>query len=309
VLVDLDGDGALDVVSSCEGNVRTVFVHWAPRDNTNYLDESTWKTEALPASVKRMQWMWCLPMQVDGRGGIDLVCGGKGPNAAVGWFEAPPDPRDLPAWQWHPLVPAGWIMSIIPSDMDDDGDVDLAISDRYGARRGCYWLENPGRQADLTKEWKTHRIGADGLEVLFMTLADLDRDGLTDALVAAKPRRIIYMRRLDKSATRWQPHTITLPDDVGRAKCVAVGDVNGEGKPDMVYTTEGATDGKSGVVWLSYRNSPEDENWDIHEISGSDGIKHDLAELIDLDGDGDLDVVTCEETKNLGVFWYENPLR
>ena len=39
-----------------------------------------------------------------------------------------------------------------------------------------------------------------------------------------------------------------------------------------------------------------------------DGIKHDLVELLDLDGDGDPDVLTCEETKNLGVFGY-NPAR
>ena len=29
--------------------------------------------------------------------------------------------------------------------------------------------------------------------------------------------------------------------------------------------------------------------------------------LADLDGDGDLDVLTCEEVGNLGVIWYENP--
>ena len=40
-----------------------------------------------------------------------------------------------------------------------------------------------------------------------------------------------------------------------------------------------------------------------------DGVKHDLVPLIDLDGDGDLDVLTTEETKGLGVVWYENPTR
>jgi hypothetical protein len=49
--------------------------------------------------------------------------------------------------------------------------------------------------------------------------------------------------------------------------------------------------------------------WDGREISGSDGIKHDLVQLLDLDGDGDLDALTCEERKGLGVFWYENPAR
>jgi hypothetical protein len=28
---------------------------------------------------------------------------------------------------------------------------------------------------------------------------------------------------------------------------------------------------------------------------------------VDLDNDGDLDVITTEEVKNLGVIWYENP--
>ena len=30
---------------------------------------------------------------------------------------------------------------------------------------------------------------------------------------------------------------------------------------------------------------------------------------IDLDGDGDLDLLTCEERDQLGVHWYENPAR
>ena len=32
-------------------------------------------------------------------------------------------------------------------------------------------------------------------------------------------------------------------------------------------------------------------------------------QLLDLDADGDLDVITCEEVDNLGVVWYENPAR
>ena len=30
-------------------------------------------------------------------------------------------------------------------------------------------------------------------------------------------------------------------------------------------------------------------------------------DVLDLDMDGDLDVMTCEERENLGVVWYENP--
>jgi len=51
-------------------------------------------------------------------------------------------------------------------------------------------------------------------------------------------------------------------------------------------------------------------NW--HPISGPIGFKFDRIELLDLDGDSDLDVLTCEESygddsKGLGVIWYEYP--
>ena len=49
-------------------------------------------------------------------------------------------------------------------------------------------------------------------------------------------------------------------------------------------------------------------------MSGPDGIKFDLSLLVDVDRDGDLDVLNTEEHDNaaggnpgLGVVWYENP--
>ena len=50
--------------------------------------------------------------------------------------------------------------------------------------------------------------------------------------------------------------------------------------------------------------------WDDHEISGPDGIKFDVVQLLDLDADGDPDAITTEESEGgdgLGVIWYENP--
>ena len=154
-------------------------------------------------------------------------------------------------------------------------------------------------------------IGGRGREVMFAALADLDRDGLQDVLVAAKPAEVLLLRRLDATGQRWAESTVAFPEDMGTAKGIAAGDIDADGRLDIVISCEGATPPRSGVKWLAYRDATFGPNWQGHEISGPAGIKFDRIELLDLDADGDLDVLTCEErhdSRGLGVIWYENPI-
>ena len=308
VFVDLDADGAVDVVSSCEGSNTVMYVHWAPANKNKYLSPDAWRTAELATSKKKMRWMFAVPMQVDGKRGVDIVAGGKDGAAQVGWWEAPANPRDVKTWTWHPLCDAGWIMSLVAADMDGDGDEDILASDRKGSGRGCFWLENPGAAA-VKGPWARHDIGGAGKEVMFLTVADLDADGLDDVLVAVKPDRFLFLRRLARDGRSWKTHAIRVPPGVGTPKAVRVGDVNLDGRADIVFSCENATGAKHGVKWLSYRKAPTDAEWDAHDISGPEGVKFDLVQMLDVDGDGDPDVLTCEERTNLGVVWYENPAR
>ena len=315
VWVDLDADGRTDVVSSCEGGTQTIFVHWAPLgDQADYLEPAAWKTKPIPESQGRMRWMFSVGLDVDGCRGVDLVAAGKGADAQIGWFQSPEDPRRLDQWKWHEIARAGWVMSLKTVDMDDDGDLDVVTSDRKGDMRGCRWLDNPGPEAAAFGEWKDHFIGGENHEVMFMTIADLDSDGIDEVLAATKDNGVIWWRRLQDESDRWESFSIRMPENVGTGKGCGVGDINRDGKLDVVFSCENARDGRSGVIWLSYRNDPTDEVWTAHEISGRAGIKFDRLELLDLDGDEDLDVLTCEESEpagegrqGLGVFWYENP--
>lgn len=307
VFVDLDNDGAVDVVSSCEGRTRTMFVHWAPKKKSDYLNPKKWKTAPLPASLGKMMWMFALPMDIDGKNGIDLVGSAKGGGAEIGWFESPDNPRDLSAWKYHTLRKSGWIMSLVKTDMDGDGDEDIVATDRKGKNSEALWLENPGRNGNIRKPWKTHHIGGRGREMMFLELFDLDGDGLQDIISSVRPKMIAFFKRQDALGRNWQPHYQTLPENSGGSKCVSAGDIDLDGQPDLVFSCERATPPMSGVMWLEYSESPSETKWKAHDISGPKGVKHDLIPLIDLDGDGDLDAITCEESTNLGVIWYENP--
>jgi VCBS repeat protein len=306
VFGDMDGDGTTDVVSSCEGQERTVYFHWAPARADDYEFSDRWVTTPLKSSEGVMQWMYAIPMEVDFRRGIDLVVGAKGPGARIGWFEAPEDARSED-WIWHALYEAGWVMSLISSDMDGDGDTDVLASDRRGPNSGALWLENPGPGPDQMLRWPVHRIGPVGRETMFITEADVDGDGLVDVISAVRPDALVIHSRRDRDGRAWSDSEIRLPEGVGTAKAVEVGDLDLDGDADLLFSCERAEGELSGLMWFSYNGSSRDIVF--QNISGPTGVKFDRMELLDLDGDGDLDILTCEERENLGVIWYENPTR
>lgn len=316
VFADLDGDGAMDVVSSCEGKTRSMFFHWAPKSADEYLNSESWKTEAVTCTAKKQSWMFALPMDVDGKNGIDLIVSSKGENASIGWLESPSDPRDVSAWKFHRLRDAGWIMSLVAYDMDNDGDLDVVASDRKGAKRGVLWLENPGAaESAAGSAWKDYSIGGTDRENMFLDV--ISHRGKSVAVYSAvKPVSLIRFQRsvgnfpgkpsANFEGPGWSGFRIDIPGEkLGTGKSIRSADVNLDGNEDFVYSCEQANGAKHGVVWLDMKP----DGLRIRPISGPEGVKYDLIQLLDLDADGDLDVITCEERANLGVFWYENPTR
>lgn len=312
VFADLNSDGKLDIVSCTEKNSEKIFVHWAPK--SDWLKAKKWKQEVLPASVDRMMWMFAEPLQVDQRNGIDLIAAGKGENAELGWFEAPATGSKLAKWKWHSITPVGWIMSILLEDMDADGDMDILITDRRGPLSGCRWLENPGELDAQRLPWKNHFVGMKGLEVMFMSFADLDDDGVKEAIVGERTgQRIWIFSRKENASLEWKEHRIDLPKSTATVKSVEAGDITGDGIPDLVISTNTNGAEMVGLTWLDGKQLANISSYDFHPVSGVHTAKYDKVELIDIDEDGDLDVLICEEnhgpnSEGLGVIWYENRL-
>lgn len=306
VFVDLDRNGVQDVVSCTQGKsggpTNAVFVHWAPSNPDRYLDSESWSTEVIPAS-QGFKWMYCEPMVFGGA--IRLICGSKNRDAAIGYFTV--IGRSPADWPWVPLRRASWVMSIEISDMDRDGDKDILYSDRKGSDASVGWLEHPNQPGEL---WSDHTIDVSLVEpdpmgsFMFLTETDLDGDGQLDVLTAVRPQKIHWLRRLNDSGDSWSKTVIEIPAEAGTAKSVAAGDINGNGSIDLAFSCEQA-DGRPGLMWLS-QDGPGQE-WTAHDIGGLAGRKFDMVRLFDLDGDGDLDLVTSEERSIDAVVWYENP--
>ena len=314
VFSNVNDDTAIDVVSCTEGKNQKIYIHWAPQNSGSYAEAVAWSREVLPASDGLMQWMFATTFQLDGLNGVDIIAGAKGENAGIGWFQSPAVPAELDRWVWRPMSAAGWIMSLLSKDMDGDGDLDIVVSDRRGNLQGVRWLENPGAIEQQILQWNNHFVGARDVEVMFMDRGDLDGDGLEDIVATERTnQKIIYLRRLDNTGLRWESHSIDIPTNAGKAKAVKIGDIDCDGKSDIVLSTNTLkVQDKVGLLWLSFTNETTDPHWEWHELSGPVGYKFDRIELIDLDGDRDLDVLTCEEnygadSKGLGVIWYENP--
>lgn len=306
VFIDVNGDGRLDVVSSTEGKEKTVYIHIAPTESDSLLRSEAWMTKAFPALQGKAQWMFALPLQIDAEYGLDLVLGAKGDKAQVGWLQSPFDPMRLSDWKWNKLMNAGWIMSLRAEDLDSDGDHDLVLSDRTHAEAGVWWLENPGAESALSKDWRKHPIAGLSREVMFLAMGDINGDRLNDIVTAVREDDLVVALRKTGRPPAWETRSIPMPRGTGTGKGVAIADVDLNGEADLVVTCENANDA-IGVFWL--QPTPEGR-WHASDISGAkEGVKFDRIELLDLDGDGDLDVLTCEENHNLGVIWYENPTR
>ena len=306
VFVDLDDDGNLDVVSCSQGSVKTMHVHWAPADPSAYMDADAWKTEPIPVTQGARKWMFCEPARIDGKHGVDLVAGAKGDDGRVGWLEAPANPRDLSAWRWHSLSAASWIMSIVPVDLNGDGLLDIVASDRKGATRGCFWLLNRGPGLLQTLPWPIQRISMVAEEAMFLDVSDLDNDGQLDVVVVTDDRELVWYRPTELLGAGWIPSRINWSERFGTGKGVRLADLDLDGQVDIVFTCENAG-GKYGVGWLSRQSLMVADSWLAQPISATAGAKFDLPQVHDLDSDGDLDVITCEEATGLGVIWYENP--
>ena len=253
---------------------------------------------------------------VTGDGQPDLIMGG--PTGPLVFFK-------YPDWDITTIAGSGSYNSacgIATGDIDDDGDQDVIMG-------GIIWFENPLPAGNpTTGNWTAHSIGnhrshdivvgdmnndgkldvvsrnqgADG-DIIYifyqntptswtsfslaafpgegLALGDFDKDGDLDITISG------YWYENPGTNQSWPLRQFASFEAVSVVK---TGDINGDGRIDVVISASESTD---ELVWYEAPSDPKTQTWTKHQIAKSLSRTHGLA-LADYDKDGDMDVAASE---------------
>jgi hypothetical protein len=184
-----------------------------------------------------------------------------------------------------PRAPRLHALDAAALDIDGDGDLDVAIAVENGVNR-LYINDGSGKLTD-----KPGAFGSSAGDNEHVRVADFDQDGRPDVLFVAEDTEQHNLFLADGKGG-FERVSERLPS-MSQANGVAVGDVNGDGLPDIVVgnTTEGKAGEAQPFLWLNDPKRPG------HFIDATKthlpviGVQAQGIVLADLDGDSDLDMV------------------
>lgn len=178
-------------------------------------------------------------------------------------------------------------------DVDQDSDLDVVVAVEGGANR-LYLNDGQGR---LT--WREGALGTEGHDTEHVLSADFNRDGFPDAVFVAEDD-MAHSYFLGGAGGQFVDASDRLPAR-SEGNGLAVGDVDGDGLPDVVVGNSAGSRGgqrRSGqnFLWL---NDPARPGYFVDATAGNlPAVEDDTQDitLADLDDDGDLDMVVANET-------------
>jgi hypothetical protein len=247
------------------------------------------------APIREIRWKKVVldpKFRAEGASVADVNRDGK-PDVMAGniWYEAPDwKPHVIgPLENWDPATQYSNCFHSFAMDVDRDGWTDEILIGFPGAKGS--WLKNPGRGGGA---W-TETVISGGVRNESPNFRDVNGDGSPDLVFGIEGNVMPWWGRDAQAASKCRPFTVRAPGAPASdtfSHGLGVGDVNGDGKAD-VLCPQG--------FWTAPAD-PKTGPWKFTAANLGPDCAHMYA--YDFDGDGDMDVFSSS-AHAIGVWWYE----
>jgi hypothetical protein len=193
----------------------------------------------------------------------------------------------------HPSVNGSDTLEKALVDINGDGLLDAVLGEGGG---GLYWYEAPA-SGNLADPWIRHTIAPDGNFYEDIAVADVNGDGAPD-LIASDNDQIVWFENPrghggNPATDPWPVHMIRAS---GGAHVIALGDIDGDGKLDVVVSGSDILGSTSAIL---FQNNPD--SWTEVDF----GHLGEGVALLDIgSGLGNVDIAGADGDN---VVWFENP--
>ena len=292
-LMDVDGDGDQDFI----GSNNTVFWLECP-DNPL---AGPWKYRTVDDEILGTHCLITGDVNRDGKPDLIANSGRAAkqtsiPNSLT-WLEVPQNPRTAKSWIRHVFAkgdaPGGSHYTGF-GDVNGDGLPDISCAAKGGDRfPGGQWFAWWEQSKDGKLPWKKHLLADKQPGATNILPADLDGDKHIDYFATrGHGQGVLWFKGPDFKLIEIDPK-ILVPHSLDLA------DLDNDGDIDAVTCSKDPVD---VAAW--YENNGKGQF--TKRIIGRKQGSYDTR-AIDMDDDGDLDVLIAGHTSN-NVVWYENPL-
>ena len=298
VIADLDGDGKPDIAID-NGSSHTIEIYQNISAGGTITSSSFAPPVILPIGTGGQNTMVAADLTGDGK--LDLLCDDENSNLLV-VIKNLCTPGNITSNSFAPAVtfavgtdPRG----VAVQDLDGDGKPEIVVPNCGDSTLSIFRNTSTPGIID-TNSFAPPIVVATGLRPQNVMISDIDGDGQPDLVTV---NNNYYSNSSGMSVLRniSTPGNIALQSHVdfpGRQDtyCIAIGDLDGDGKPDVVIGSQGGH-GPNGDMVSIYRNTSTPgtitTNSFAPEVDIAAGGWVNSVALGDLNGDGKLDIAAA----------------
>lgn len=310
LVVDLDGDGDLDVAAGSKISARPVDseVAWFENDLTKngaFIKRIISPAAPTSQAIQNAEGLASADVDQDGHKDV-VVATGRITNKFGGlyWFKSPANFKGR--WLRHPIyepTAGNNFYKVYPIDANEDTWPDFVA----GGDTGAYIFLNPAKPTNPSATWA--RLLLDKYSGSSVNLADVDQDGKVDILNTSSGGRTpklvgnVSWFKITNAGTELRVKRTVIDPELKKAFDITSLDITADGYPEVfvtIFNPAGNPD-LNGIYW--YKNPGTASGfWTKNVVdpafSGSDISRGDV------NGDGQTDLVVAGLFINK-ISWFE----